>query len=165
LDRSSSNYWSSSSDDIAQEHASLLNINGILLEFIPGISFAEISEDNVPRTSWQEVVDQAIQITHIFSDHNILNEDVRPANILATPDSTKAYGYRAVMIDFGYSKFREEYESDLAWGRAKHTEDEEGAVGSVMATRLKGAYGFELKFGLSRRYAQYAEPESLSLYT
>jgi hypothetical protein len=154
----------SSSEDIAHEHGDLLNINGLLLEYIPGITFAEINEENLPRTSWQDVVDQAIRITHIFSDSNILNEDVRPANIIATPDSTKECGHRAVMIDFGLCRFREEGEPESDWGRAKHTQDEEGAVGMVMATRLR-SYGFELEFKPSRRYMQYAEPEFRSLYT
>ena len=124
----------------------LLNIQGNLLEYLPGTTFAELAQSGIPQASWQALVDQAIETVNIFGDHNILNEDVRPENILAVTNSAYDCGYRAVMVDFGQCKFRDEHESDLDWARAKHTEDEEGEIKDAMYSILQSESGFELEF-------------------
>ena len=124
----------------------LLNIQGILLEYLPGATFAELAQSEIPQASWQALVDQAIETVNIFGDHNILNEDVRPENILAVTDSAYDCGYRAVIIDFGQCKFRDEAESDLDWAHAKHREDEEGEIKDAMYSILQSESGFELEF-------------------
>ena len=62
------------------------------------------------------------------------------------------------MIDFAQCRFRGEDESDLKWGRAKWSQDEEGAIGAVMKARLK-KFGFNLKYKRSMRYLEWAERE------
>lgn len=66
--------------------------------------------------------------------------------------------YRVFMIDLAQCTLRREDESDMDWGRAKWTQDEEGAVGFVMKRRL-GKLGFELVFNHSQRYLEFAERE------
>lgn len=127
---------------------------GILLQYLPGFSLSTMA-DNAPESSWQAIVDQAIQIVHVLGDHDILNTDVRPDNFIVVPkDDT----YQVFMIDFGQCRFRREDESDAEWGRAKWRQDEEGAVGYVMKSRLK-KLGFELKFEPSWRYLAWAPGE------
>ncbi|KAG9494727.1 hypothetical protein J7337_013866 [Fusarium musae] len=127
---------------------------GILLQYLPGFSLSTMA-DNAPESSWQAIVDQAIQIVHVLGDHGILNADVRPDNFIVVPkDDT----YQVFMIDFGQCRFRREDESDAEWGRAKWRQDEEGAVGYVMKSRLKKV-GFELNFEPSWRYLAWAPGE------
>jgi hypothetical protein len=63
------------------------------------------------------------------------------------------------MIDLAECRFREDGESDFSWGRAKHRQDEEGAVGFVMKNRLKEV-GFELEYKPSGRFLRWAESEA-----
>ncbi|KAF5634184.1 hypothetical protein F52700_5904 [Fusarium sp. NRRL 52700] len=127
---------------------------GILLQYLPGFSLSTMV-DNAPQASWQAIVDQAIRIVHVLGDHGILNADVRPDNFMVVPkDDT----YQVFMIDFGQCRFRRENESDSEWGRAKWRQDEEGAVGYVMKSRLKKVE-FELNFEPSWRYLAWAPGE------
>ncbi|KAF5695720.1 hypothetical protein FMUND_15829 [Fusarium mundagurra] len=131
----------SSNVALTTQQQELYKQQGILLQYLPGFSLSNIV-DNAPEASWQAIVDQAIQIVHVLGDHGILNADVRPDNFIVVPkDDT----YQVFMIDFGQCRFRRENESDAEWGRAKWRQDEEGAVGHVMKSRLKKV-GFELNF-------------------
>jgi serine/threonine protein kinase len=135
----------------------LFEVKGVLLEYIRGFTLAEL-DTKAPPDSWQPIVDQAIKIVDILSDQNILNKDVRSSNILAMKDKNYESGYRVVMIDFAQCIFRREDESDLEWGRAKWSQDEEGAIGMVMQSRLK-KIGFDLKYTRSLRYLEWAEKD------
>ncbi|KAF2796859.1 hypothetical protein K505DRAFT_236734, partial [Melanomma pulvis-pyrius CBS 109.77] len=131
-------------------------ISGILIELIEGFTLAGLSPSTTPGPSCQSIVDQAIANVHILSDNAVLNEDVRASNILVSPKLNG--GYRVCAIDFAQCRIRGKDESDLEWGRAKWTQDEEGAVGLVMQKRL-AKQGFELKFEHSMRYLEWAERE------
>ncbi|KAF5547425.1 hypothetical protein FNAPI_8536 [Fusarium napiforme] len=144
----------SSNVALTTQQQELYKQQGILLQYLPGFSLSTIT-DNAPQSSWQAIVDQAIQIVHVLGDHGILNADVRPDNFIVVPkDDT----YQVFMIDFGQCRVRREDESDKDWGRAKWRQDEEGAVGYVMKSRLKRV-GFELKFEPSWRYLAWAPGE------
>ncbi|KAK1762400.1 hypothetical protein QBC33DRAFT_623724 [Phialemonium atrogriseum] len=117
----------------------LFQVKGILLQYIKGFSLSDLP-DRTPQSSWQNIVDQAVNIVRVLGDNNILNNDVRPDNFMV------------------FSKGSGKDESDLDWGRAKYTKDEEGAVGLVMKKRL-GKYGFELDYASSERYINWAEGE------
>lgn len=133
----------------------LFGVKGILLQFIDGFRLSDLP-DQAPQSSWQNIVDQAVHIVRVLGDNNILNKDVRPDNFMVSPSDDG--GYRVYMIDFGLCRFRGEDESDLDWGRAKYTKDEEGAVGLVMKKMLK-KHGFNLDYTSSERYANWAEGE------
>lgn len=134
-------------------------IKGILLQYINGFSLWN-TPDHAPQSSWQDIVDQAVTIVRILGDHNILNKDVRPENFIV---STAADGheqqqrYHVFMIDFALCRFRGEDESDLDWGRAKHSKDEEGAVALRMKKKLFEDYNFQLRYEDSLRYIGWAE--------
>ncbi|KAF9772125.1 hypothetical protein IL306_010183 [Fusarium sp. DS 682] len=139
---------------LSQQQQELYKQKGILLQYLHGFSLSTMVQ-NAPKASWQRIVDQAIQIVHVLSDHDILNADVRPDNFIIVPEDDE---YKVFMIDFGQCRFRRQDESDLEWGRAKWTQDEEGAVGAVMASRLKKV-GFDLHFEPSYRYLAWAPGE------
>lgn len=133
----------------------LFQVKGILLQYIKGFSLSDLP-DRAPQPAWRNIVDQAVNIVRVLGDNNILNNDVRPDNFMVF---SKGSGeYQVFMIDFGLCRFRGKDESDLDWGRAKYTKDEEGAVGLVMKKRL-GKYGFELDYASSERYINWAEGE------
>ena len=134
-------------------------VKGILLEHIDGCNLLDIV-DHFPRSSWQDIVNQAIAIVGMTDDRNILNTDVRPRNFLVCtdPDGRRHPYCKVFMIDFGMSRFRGPDESDAEWGRAKHGEDEECAVGIVMKSVLSD-HGFELPYEPSSKYYEWAETE------
>lgn len=132
--------------------ADLLDIRGILLQYIDGFSLSKV-QDHAPKSAWQGIVDRAVAIVQVVGDHGILNRDVRPNSFIVQRDGDGPY--RVFMIDFGLARLRERDESDRDWAKAKLTKDEEGAVGLVMRKRL-AREGFELRFEESDRYMEWA---------
>lgn len=135
-------------------------VKGILLQYIEGFSLRQVPE-RCPRSTWQGIIDQAVSIVRLFGDYNILNEDVRTENCIISP-TTNDEGeqrYHVFMIDFGHCLIRREDETDLEWGRAKCTLDEEGAIGLMMQMILKRDYGFELRYESSGRYDEWADTD------
>ena len=135
-------------------------VKGILLQYIEGFSLRDVPK-HYPRSTWQEITDQAVSITRLMGDYNILNNDIRLDNyiVVASPGGHEGRPYRVYMIDFGLCRIRGEDETDFEWGRAKYNMDEEGAVGLIMKMVLKRDYGFELKYKSSGRYDEWAQTE------
>lgn len=132
-----------------------MQVKGILLQYVPGFTLSALDQ-NVPRLAWGGVVDEAVRITRMLGDFNVLNSDVRPDNFIVVPMANEEY--RVFIIDFGQCRFRRAEESDTEWGRAKWQQDEEGAIGMVMRQRLRRS-GYEYKFEPSMRYLEWAPGE------
>lgn len=128
-------------------------VKGILLEYLKGFNLFSLKKF-APRSTWQNIVDEGIRITHVLGDNNILNTDVRPDNMMVVPRGKGEY--RVCMIDFGHCRMRREDESDEDWGRAKWFQDEEGAIGVVMRGIL-AKVEFQLHLENSRRYLEWAD--------
>ncbi len=134
-------------------------MKGILHQYLDGFSLSDLDKF-APQSTWQGIVDQAVKTIHVLNDNNILNADVCPSNFIVVPRGSPSEKiYRVFMIDFRLCRFRGNTELDLDWGRAKSTQDEEGAVGAVMKHRLKKA-GFDLVYQPSWRYLQWAPGEN-----
>ncbi|KXX73193.1 Casein kinase I RAG8 [Madurella mycetomatis] len=134
-------------------------IKGILLQYIPGFSLRDLGT-KAPPGSWQEIVDQAVEIARSLGDHDVLNKDVRPDNFIVShraSNGNSPEGFKVFMIDFGQSRVRRDDESDFDWGRAKWRQDEEGAVGLVMQHRLRNLGA--ISYTPSARYLEFAEGE------
>lgn len=58
-----------------------LRVKGILMEHIAGCNLSQIV-NNVPRSRWQRIVDEAVSTVLLLGDHNLLNTDVSPQNFL-----------------------------------------------------------------------------------
>lgn len=138
---------SETSDDLS-------SVKGILLEHIPGFTLSDLATD-APQEAWQSILDRTIQIVHILSDSGILNQDVRTSNVLVTRGANE---YRVVMIDFALCRFRDEYGSEDEWGRAKWSQDEEGAIGMVVQSRM-AKLGHRLEYQRSMKFLKWAERE------
>ncbi|CAI4212719.1 unnamed protein product [Parascedosporium putredinis] len=116
--------------EVNNQDQTSFQIKGILLQYIEGFTLTNLISQ-APQSSWQNIINQAIRITHILGDEEILNAD---------------------------SRLRQGDESDFDWGRAKWQQDEEGAVGLVMRHRLR-KLGVEIAFCPSLRYFEFAERE------
>ena len=134
------------------EDHELFHAKGLLLEYIDGFDLSNLP-DHAPRSVWQAIVDDAIAAVHLLGDHNILDEDRHLKNFIISPKPDGKF--QVFMIDFGCRKFKGKDESDRAWGKAKLTENEEGAIGAVMKKKL-AMVGFDLRYERSSRYLEWA---------
>ena len=141
--------------DVPEE--ALLTINGLLLEYVPGPTLGDIVK-STPREKWQSIVDKAVNIVRDYSRLGILNKDVRCSNFIINEAVSDDDQHRVVMLDFALCNFREPEQSEAEWGAAKWSQDEEGAVGAVMRTRLEKV-GFDLKYVPSYQWLRYAPGE------
>ncbi|KAK0946344.1 hypothetical protein LTR29_002106 [Friedmanniomyces endolithicus] len=136
----------------------VFDIRGVLIEYIPGPLLGELAE-HAPPEHWQYCVDQAVAIVRAYADLPVMNEDVQTRNFIASPGETGWDSARVIMIDFGLCEFRKPDQSDADWGFAKWVEDEEGAIGVVMRSKLKGR-GPEITYTPSRRWHEYSDNET-----
>lgn len=123
---------------------SLFEVQGIMMEFIKGYNLSDLAK-NKPQSAWQSICDRAIHTVNPIGDHEVLNEDVRPHNILIQKQATSSE-HEVFIIDFAQCRFRGDYESEADWKHEKSDQDEEGAIGCVMAHRLKGAVEYKPSF-------------------
>ncbi|KAF7894995.1 hypothetical protein EAF00_006809 [Botryotinia globosa] len=143
-------------DEAPDNAADLFQIKGVLIELIDGYTLSDLPT-KAPRESWGEICHEAVRVVRLLDDYSILNEDVRPSNIMITRQPTQNK-YRVVMLDFAQCTFREPEETDKQWGRKKWNQDEEGAIGLVMRHRLKKLdYDFPLEH--SNHFLEWAETE------
>lgn len=140
-------------------------VRGILLECLSGVTMSQNLTQSVPQSAppsgFQNMVDQALHITHVLGDNNVLNADVRAANFIVSDGrgSSSATGEGKVfMIDFGQSRLRREDEDDQERGRAKWVQDEEDAVGHVLQHKLR-QLGVEISYQKSLRYYEFANTD------
>ncbi|KAG8684951.1 hypothetical protein FRC09_015051, partial [Ceratobasidium sp. 395] len=114
-----------------------LSIPGVLLEAIPGSSLEDI---DVSAVDLSTVINNALRIVDIWGDLGVLNKDVRLGNFIVKPDNS------VIMIDFAQTRLRRADEDDLAWKRAKWSEDEEGCVGTAAMRRFGWDYVRSFKY-------------------
>ncbi|KAM0333406.1 hypothetical protein ACHAQA_002067 [Verticillium albo-atrum] len=137
----------------------LFDIPGILIEYIDGFRLSDLIQ-HTDQAEWNYLVNRAVEVTgEILNTGNVLDQDVRPDNMMVCRDPAWERGYRLVMIDFGNCRFRGENETMEEWGLAKHRQDEDGAMGEIMKIKLKEQAGFlaDCKHRLS--WVKYAERE------
>ncbi|TGO25128.1 hypothetical protein BPAE_0087g00350 [Botrytis paeoniae] len=143
--------------DVAPDNATdLFQIKGILIELIDGYTLSDLPT-TAPKESWGEICHEAVRVVRLLDDYSILNEDVRPSNIMVTRQPTQDK-YRVVMLDFAQCTFREPEETDKQWGSKKWNQDEEGAIGLVMRHRLK-KLDYDFPFEHSNYFLEWAETE------
>ena len=130
--------------------AEYYKIKGILLELIDGFTLSQLV-DKAPRKDWQKICDQAIGVVQLCDEWEILNEDVRAANVLVTPLPLEN-AYRVVLLDLAFCRLRDSDEFAVEWIRTKGEQDEEGAIAMEMQNILQRV-GFDLVYKPSCRYS------------
>ncbi|CUA68973.1 Pc15g00190 [Rhizoctonia solani] len=104
----------------------------LLIEYIPGTSLYEIDPTIIDLDT---VCSTGVDIVNIYSNLNVLNNDVRLVNFIVKPS-----GSEIVMIDLANCRMRREDEDDETWKAAKWDEDEEGCVGMVARNKFGWNY-------------------------
>lgn len=117
--------------------------------------------DYFPRSIWQVIFDQAIDIVRLVGDKGPLNSDGTPRKSLFFKPvvASDEQQFQVYMIDFGICRFRTRDESVPGWNRKKSRKDEESAVGSVMKTAL-AKHGFNMHFEeflFGKKYDRWAK--------
>ena len=77
----------------------LFPVKGILIDFVEGHDMLQLPHQ-FPRSSWQDLVNQAVAIVEVLGDNDNLNDDVCPENfvLFKTKDGDRKQ-YRVLMID------------------------------------------------------------------
>jgi hypothetical protein len=68
-----------------------------LIEYIEEFSLSDL-KTKAPKSQWQVICDNTIDIVHLIGDHGILNNDVCPENFLIR--SNPEGKYQVFQIDF-----------------------------------------------------------------
>ena len=146
-------------DDDDDDDDEVFDIPGIIIEYIDGFRLSDLA-DNTDSSEWNRLVNRAVDVTgEILNDSDVLNEDVRPDNMMVCRDTTWEGGYRLCMIDFGVCRFRGEDEEIEEWGQAKHVQDEEDGMGDIMRVKLREGSSFTLDCRRRLTWRKYAETE------
>ena len=132
-------------------------VRGLLMEYIsPSFTLREIPEIIPDRALWQDAGKTAVKLVQDIGDLGVINQDVRLDNVLLVhikdgfqdddveeemvfEEARTLKFFKAVMIDFGLSRLQMEDETDDDFRRARHQQDEEGAVGFVLEKHLMKA--------------------------
>lgn len=137
--------------------SSLFSILGILIEFIDGYTLSHLDKNSPPST-WQAICNQAIHVVDLISDNGVLDEDVKLHNFIVqnradlSEDNFIPENHgdppeqRVFKIDFAQCRFREDFQSEAEWKHEKWGQDEEGAVGYIMAHKWKGIIEYKPSF-------------------
>ncbi|KAL6241042.1 hypothetical protein RBB50_011945 [Rhinocladiella similis] len=121
---------------------------GILLEFIPGFSLADMA-GNASNEHWQHIGEEAIRIVHAIGNLGVLNKDVQRRNFIVNWDQL-TNKFKVLMIDFALATFRDRVKSETEWRKLKAIQDEEGAIGYV----LQGKHYPDFIYRRSEEYSQ-----------
>jgi hypothetical protein len=114
----------------------------ILLEYIQGFALTDLGK-YTPKTDWQSICEAAIHTIHMIGDRGICNVDVNTRSFVVSQE--KGTGQRrVVMMDFGRCWFRAEAKNEEDFNEWQADMDEEGAIGYVMARKLKGGFVYRL---------------------
>ena len=94
--------------DIPEQFRKYFDIRGILIKYIEGFSLSEL-ETKAPKSQWQVICDDDIQIINLIGDYEVLNDDVRPENFLVRTNPEGKY--QVFQIDFSDTYYRD----GMAW--------------------------------------------------
>lgn len=79
----------------------LFHIKGILIQYLDGFVLSNLHK-YAPRNRWLDIIRDAMEKTHIMEDNDIMNEDVRPDNVIVQPDGHEAF--QVFMIGYEISQ-------------------------------------------------------------
>ncbi len=146
------------------------------MEYIEGQSLDELLREQ-GRLPWKDVLDLAVQVCHALKhvhDHGVIHRDIKPPNLLLTPDG------QVKVTDFGIAKLfatshltatggvvgTAEYLSpEQAAGKPVSKRSDLYSLGVVLYTALTGRTPFDgltyLDLLHKHRYAQFDRPQKI----
>lgn len=136
---------STTSDDM-NDNPSISIIPGLLLQFVDGFELTDLHE-HLPREHWQSVVDSCVTTLRQIQACGILNYDANTRNFIINPTS-----HKAMMIDFGITRFRKDVYSDKEWDEMQAYKDEEFLVAMAIQHRLKTLTGHTIVYKPTERH-------------
>lgn len=131
-------------------------IKGILIQHLERSPLWEIP-NRCPRSTWQDIIDQAVSVTRVVNDYDIINYDVRTENFIVT-ECKPEQEYRVYVIDFGNCRHRRKGESDFEWGRENSLWGQDDHIGYTMMRVFRG-HRFELEYECNDRWDAWATKE------
>lgn len=165
---------SATAGDEHQKIAPYLEVKGILLEQISGYGLWDLPISPLAPSdlaTWGGIVQTAVDATQAINRHGIVMEDCDPRNVLVDQHSQTPFiidlaqcAYKDKLLELWEGlgpeekeDFRDEFDeewlwdSEAEWWEQLRQSDNPGAIGSVMATRVRQEKGMELKL----RYPDY----------
>jgi hypothetical protein len=115
-----------------------LDCPGILLEYIDGFPLTDLQQF-APKSTWQQICENAISIVNEIGRRNVMNEDVKTRSFIIRKD-LRTGEFTPLMTDFGHCVVRKPDQDDHDWRESKAHQDEEGAIGLVMERNLNRGF-------------------------
>lgn len=115
-------------------------IPGILLQHISGFNLSTELTHKVARGAWQDVVQRAVDAARMINNCGVLNLDCQPRNVVVELSTLQPY-----LVDFAQCTFRDHYKNEDEFAYYANSTDNQGAIGAVMARKLKKEKGVVLK--------------------
>ena len=97
--------------DLTESKCRSLDVTGILLEFIDGITLEDISIQSSISIQYPHIAEAALECFNKIFHFCVIHNDVRLANIMVNN------GGRIYLIDFTFALFRDVEVSDEDWDR------------------------------------------------
>lgn len=125
--------------DLDHDHDGYFRIPGIILQYIEGYNLSTELALEVPGEAWEGTVQRAVDAAKMVNSCGVINRDCQPRNVVVQRSNLQPF-----LIDFGHCSFREDYGSDGEFAYWANATDNQGAIGAVMAQKLKKDRGVEL---------------------
>ncbi|KAF9767737.1 hypothetical protein IL306_015053 [Fusarium sp. DS 682] len=129
------------------------NVNGILLQFIPGCSFNDLPQSPSAPASldkWSALVQTAVDAAFEINKRGIIINDSGPDNVIVDTDTEKPF-----IVDFAQCAFKdrlfqlwEETERNESWTpegewiEAVNKANNPASIGRVMVNKVQESHGF-----------------------
>ncbi|CAH0046172.1 unnamed protein product [Clonostachys solani] len=105
----------------------MFEIDGFLMVYYEGFPATEIACQSDPG-DWQHLKNRCVAtVGHVMDSDAILHEDIRPKNVVITPDEHCVRNFRIIMTDFRSTLMRDT-ETDQEWADMKKRYDEKGMM-------------------------------------
>ncbi|KAL8243647.1 hypothetical protein R6Q59_009905 [Mikania micrantha] len=104
--------------------SSFLQVRGILIEQVIGSSLIQMP-DFIEQEHWAQIANDAMRVPLCLADRGVINEGLRPKNIIATPENSDSL-YRVVMVNLTRCIIRQSSGSAVGWENARTEQIKEG---------------------------------------
>ncbi|KAK4060357.1 hypothetical protein Trihar35433_10221 [Trichoderma harzianum] len=105
------------SDLIDGSDAKYWEVNGILLQFIPGINLINLDSSSIDVKEWPILVQRSMDLAHKINEYGVVMMDCSPRNVIVNQQSQQSF-----IIDFAQCWFKHEMKM---WEPSNEQEDED----------------------------------------